>query len=201
MNGHAKRRQRIIRQIKDAALDLYKECGEQKVSMDAIAARACVSKVTIYKYFHSKTGLRKEVIGQYTDELLAETERALEGDLNIVDKLKIILLAEANAPRLANSQELFELLDDDVSKDREIVRILQDRIRALMYRVYQEGVKEGYIDISLSFELVNLYAEIFQAGIKAKATQLEAILDDPGSFEKLMHLFYFGIFEKKSPPG
>ncbi|MCL4560567.1 MAG: TetR/AcrR family transcriptional regulator [Chloroflexi bacterium] len=197
MNGHDRRRQRISERIKKVALELYKSFGVEKVSMDEIAARADVSKVTIYKYFHSKAGLRREVIRLYTDEILEEIEKALEDNHNIVEKLKIIMLAEANAPKLADSRGLIELLEKDDQNDGGGPGILQNRIREILFRVYQEGIQEGYIDAGLSFELLNLYAEIIQAGFKGKVMDLQPVLADPQSFEKLLHLYFFGIFQKK----
>ncbi len=196
MNGHDRRRQRIIDRIKKSALELFKTCGVNKVSMDEIAARADVSKVTIYKYFHSKEELQREVINLYVDEILAATEKALDSDLNVIEKLKIIMLAEANSPRLADSQALFELLEKDGQTEGGRQGSLKNRIRDIMYRIYQEGQEEGYIEESLSFELLNLYSEIYQAGFKAKSMDLEAVLADPEAFEQLLHLFFFGIIRR-----
>ncbi len=65
-----------------------------------------------------------------------------------------------------------------------------------MFRVYEEGKREGYIEESLSFELLNIYSEIFQAGFKAKLVDLEAVLNDPETYEQLLHLFFFGIMRR-----
>jgi AcrR family transcriptional regulator len=193
MNGHDRRRQQISERIKKTALELFKAHGVEQVSMDAIAEKADVSKVTIYKYFQSKEELFRQVINLYIDEILAETEELLASDGDIVEKLKILLLAQANAPQLADSEALSVLLDPGDPTQPGLKR----RIRDLMYRIYEEGKQEGYIEESLSFDLLNLYTEIFTAGFQAKSKDLAAVLADPQTFEQLQRLFFFGFVRKE----
>lgn len=192
MNGHDRRRQRISAQIQKAALELFKTHGVEPVSMDQIAAQAGVSKVTIYKYFQSKEELFRQVIRLYIDEILAETEALLAGDGDIVAKLKILMLAQANAPQLTDSAALAALLDSGDPAQPG----LNDRIRGLMARIYAEGQQQGVIDESLSFEMLSLYTEIFTAGFQAKSRDLAAVLADPQAFEQLQRLFFFGFVRK-----
>ena len=189
MNGHEKRRHRISERILQNALELFKNYGVDQVSMDQIAAKAGVSKVTIYKYFHSKEALQREVIKRYIDEIMAATEKALDSQIDIIEKLKIIMLAEANAPQLADSQALGEILETDAQS-------LENQIRGLMYKIYEQGKREGYIAENLSFELLDMYAEIIRAGFKAKLMDLEPILNDSAAFEQLLNLFFFGFIQQ-----
>jgi len=192
MNGHDKRREQISRRIKKSALELFKAHGVEKVNMDEIAAQAGVSKVTIYKYFHSKEELFQQVINLYLDEILADTEKMLDSDLSIIDKLKMLMLAQANAPQLADTETLSAHLDSGSPAQPGP----KSRIRDLMYRIFEEGKQEGYIEPSLSFDLLNVYIEIFTAGFQAKSKDLTSILADPLTFEQLQKLFFFGFIRK-----
>lgn len=193
MNGHDRRRQQISGRIKKTALELLKAQGVEQISMDAIAEKANVSKVTIYKYFQSKEELFRQVIDLYIDEILAETEELLAGEGDIVEKLKILMLAQANAPQLADSEALSALLDPGQAAQPG----LKSRIRDLMYRIYEEGKLEGYIEDSLSFDLLALYTEIITAGFQAKSKDLAAALADPQMFEQLQRLFFFGFVRRE----
>jgi len=193
MNGHEKRRQRIRERILQNTLELFKIQGVDQVSMDQIAAKAEVSKVTIYKYFHSKEALQREVIKRYIDEIMAATEKALDSQMDIIEKLKIIMLAEANAPQLADSQALSEILETD---DQTTGNSLKIRTRGLLYKIYEQGKREGYIAKNLSFELLDMYAEIIRAGFKAKLMDLEPILNDSAAFEQLLNLFFLGFIQQ-----
>jgi AcrR family transcriptional regulator len=193
MNGHERRRQQISERIKKTALELFKANGVEQISMDGIAEKADVSKVTIYKYFQSKDELLRQVVNLYIDEILAETEEMLAGDGDIVEKLKILMLALANAPQPADSETLSILLDPGDPTQPG----LKSRIRDLMYRIYEQGKQEGYIEESLSFDVLNLYTEIFTAGFQAKSKELAAFLADPQTFEQLQQLYFFGFLRKE----
>ncbi len=189
MNGHDRRRQRIIDRIKKSALELFTRYGADKVSMDEIAARAHVSKVTIYKYFHKKEELYGEVIDLYLDEILAATEKVLDSDLNFTEKLKFTLAAKVNSPQVADGQALFDLSEKFGRTAEGGQGSLNNRIRELMYRFYEQGKKEGYIEEGIPFELLYLYTEIFDAGFKAKSIDLKPILADPQAFDQLLNLY------------
>ena len=60
--------------ILDAALDSFLELGFANTSMDAVAARASVSKATIYAHFSGKLDLFAAVIGQGCDSHFAEAD-------------------------------------------------------------------------------------------------------------------------------
>src|SRR5271157_1863994 len=194
MNGHEKRRQWIVDRIKKSAFELFTKYRADQVRMDEIASRADVSKVTIYKYFHNKEQMYREVINLYVDEVLAATEKVLLSDLDFTEKLKFTLVAKLNSPKVADGQALFDLLDKYGQPGDARQESLKERIKKIMFKFYEEGKKAGYIEDSLSFETLYLYSEIFDAGIKAKSTDLKAILADPEAFDQLMHLYYFGVF-------
>jgi AcrR family transcriptional regulator len=196
MNGYNRRRERIMERIQTSALELFTSTDADRVSMDAIAARAKVSKVTIYKYFHSKENLRQEIIKRYIDESLANIQEVLDSDLDFFEKLKITLMAQLNSLKVAGSQALFDLLESDSQSEGEGQDSLQKRIREIMYCFYEQGKKEGYIDESLSFETLYLFSEIFQAGFKALWSNYAPNSIDAERLEQLLHLCFYGIIRR-----
>lgn len=64
--------------IIEATLELLAERGFQAATMDAIAARACVGKNTIYRRWSSK----EELVADAVRELTAEADLKQEGDLH-----------------------------------------------------------------------------------------------------------------------
>jgi AcrR family transcriptional regulator len=197
MNGHERRRQRITDRIKKSALELFTTHGADKVSMDEIADKADVSKVTIYKYFHSKQKLQREVMDIYIDQILDATEKVLYSDMNFTEKLKFTLGAKLNSPKMADSPDLFEMLDKYGQTEGGSQERLKKRIKEIMFRFYEQGKKEGYIQKSIPFEIFYLYSEIFDAGVKAKSIELKSILADPEAFDQLLQVYYFGVFRRK----
>jgi AcrR family transcriptional regulator len=193
MNGHDRRRQRITDRIKNSALELFTKDGADQVSMDEIAERAEVSKVTIYKYFHSKEDLHREVISLYIDAILAETEKVLGSDLDFMEKLKFTLTAKLNAPKMADNQTFIELFERDGLGGEG----LQNRIKGIMFRFYEEGKRKGFIEESIPFDTLYLFSEIFQAGVKAKLDEMQPVLADPKAFDQLLQVYFFGVFRRK----
>ncbi len=75
--GSAVKRQAIL----DAARDLFVRQGVDRVSMDAVAAHAKVSKATVYEYFGDKRRLFLAILAAATESLEAHTRRAIEAHL------------------------------------------------------------------------------------------------------------------------
>jgi AcrR family transcriptional regulator len=198
MNGHDRRKQRIKEHIQNIALDLFISRSIDQVNMDEIAARAKVSKVTIYKYFHSKEELHKKVFTRYFKEILDATEKLLDSDMDFMEKFKITLGAKAIFPKVVDSLSFFEVFENVHPIDpMDPESSPKNKIRELMYRFYEQGKREGYIDHSLPFDLLYLYQQIFQAGAKAKAAEFEVLLANQENLEKFLNLFYFGIIQRK----
>jgi len=194
MDGRQKRSQQIIDRIKESALELFTAQGVEKVSMDEIARQADVSKVTIYKHFHSKDALHRAVIDLYSDRVLASVEAVLASDLDFLEKFRLITMAQVNRPQMASSDYLFELL----AKDARTGGQLAARLKQIIFRFYEEGQRDGYIDKDLPFEIFYLYSEVYQAGYQAKLAEAEEVLVDKDAVEKMTHLFFFGIIRRNA---
>ena len=120
MDKRKQRSQNKIEHIKHTALELIAAYGIDKVSMDEIAAKANVSKVTIYKYFNSKDELYTETISLLIDEILANTEAILNSDREFLDKLKSILELQADSLQMVSANYLFQLWEQDKQATRSI---------------------------------------------------------------------------------
>ncbi|MBH1933431.1 TetR/AcrR family transcriptional regulator [Streptomyces sp. AV19] len=98
---HTRRSERSRRAILDAALALSGESGYQRLTIEAIAARAGVGKQTIYRWWPSKAAV-------LLDAFIALGEEAAEGETELPDTgdleadLKLVVRAtvdELNSPR------------------------------------------------------------------------------------------------------
>lgn len=72
--------------ILDAARELFVADGFDRTSVDAVAARAGVSKRTVYDYFGDKQGLLRAVVDGLEDSLLASIRSTLADTLDAVSK-------------------------------------------------------------------------------------------------------------------
>ncbi len=192
MDGRTKRTQRIQARIKETALRLFASYGVEKVSMDEIAEQANVSKVTIYKYFHSKEDLHREVVNLFADQVIAATETLVNSDLDFMEKLKLTLSVKTSPMAMDSNRYFIDLL----KQDQQAQGRLNQRIKEIIKRFFEEGQRQGYIDENLPFEILYLHSQIYQAGFEAMLGEVEATVKDEESLGKLLDLYYFGILKK-----
>lgn len=79
--------------ILDAAEELFVSSGYELTSVDAIAARAAVSKRTVYDHFGDKKSLFQSVVGRVDDALLETTRAAVQQEITDGRDLRDALLA------------------------------------------------------------------------------------------------------------
>jgi AcrR family transcriptional regulator len=192
MDGRTKRTQRIMERIQRAALELFAAQGVDAVTMDDIAARARVSKVTVYRHFHSKEALQRRALDLYVDQVLAASEALLNSDLDFMEKLRRLLMLQLEKPAVASSQHLFELLD----RDQQAGGRVNAELKRLIARFYAAGQQAGVIDDALPLELLYQHSAIYQAGFRALLGQPESAALDNEQLSKLVWLFFFGIVKR-----
>lgn len=191
MDKRKQRSQKKQDHIKKIALELFSTYGFDKVSMDEIAEKAGVSKVTIYKYFGSKDDLYAEVISIFIDETLSASEAALNSDMPFLDKLKFMLTTQAESSSLVSFDTLYQVWENDDTAQK-----IQERVMNLMHQFYEEGRSKGLIHEHVTFETVMQYSEIFRAGIKATFLDKHLPLDKQ-VLDALYDVYFFGIIKRK----
>ena len=197
MEKHDKRTQTKIDQIRTTALELFATYGVDKVSMDEIAEKANVSKVTIYKYFHSKEELYAAVIDLFVEQTLAATEAVFNSDMDFLEKLKFVLLRKAESTQVTSWRYLMQLLERDTQTAIDVGKNLQGKVKELMRSFFEDGKRQGYIDEQASFEVLYLYSEVFRAGLKAKSAEHEPLLNDKTALGELVNLYFFGLIKRR----
>ncbi len=91
--GSAQKRAAIL----DAARELFLTDGFDRSSVDAVAARARVSKRTVYDYFGDKRALLLAVVEQALSSLMERVGRAVDEDLAGTGDLEASLIAFARS--------------------------------------------------------------------------------------------------------
>lgn len=139
-------------QILAGALSLFREVGYERASVDAIAARAGVSKATIYSHFRDKRELFRATFGAETESIrakflaLLETPSGdIEGDLRRIGS-ELIRLATAPA-----SVCRFRIVVAEVERFPELARELHTCGLAVgherMARYFQRAGGMGLLEV------------------------------------------------------
>jgi AcrR family transcriptional regulator len=129
------------RALLEATLREFVARGYEAMSLEAIAAAAGVSKLTLYRHWESKLALVRELLQSVSDETPIEDQGSLEENLRVLLReayqASITSLAGQIIPRLveevASHPELLEVYQ------KEILRPRLERLKVLIARAHERG--------------------------------------------------------------
>ena len=173
-----------------AALDLFVERGFAATRLDDVAARAGVSKGTLYLYFESKEALFKAVIEEAIVPLLAAAEdeiAAYRGDS--VDLLRRLLFGwweQIGATRLAGVPKL---LIAEARNFPSVAQYYHDTVlvrgRALLRTLLQRGIERGeFRTLDLETAIDVIYAPLMMLVVWRSSMRFCARDTDPATYLK-----------------
>ncbi|HWU77314.1 MAG TPA: TetR/AcrR family transcriptional regulator [Rhodanobacter sp.] len=138
--------------ILEAAKSLFIRNAFAGTSMDAIAADAGVSKLTVYSHFGDKDNLFREVIRSRIQDLLPEQTYAYDPQEDIHDVLLRVALKHAHLDCNAETVGTFRaILSDCRQGNPRYGKLIWEegatRTHGLMERLLQQAVDAGQLDI------------------------------------------------------
>lgn len=132
---------------------LFRENGLYKTSMDEFASLLGISKKTIYKYFHSKENLVKEITTFWVNSSTARVDRIVQSKTDIITKF--VKLLEDYSCELSKVSDKwvsdFQIHYPDIWKSVEEFR--EEKIFYYARKLFKQGLKEKYV-INIPTELV-----------------------------------------------
>ncbi|MFE4796655.1 TetR/AcrR family transcriptional regulator [Streptomyces sp. NPDC056708] len=169
-----RRSERSRRAILEAALELCTEKGYGRVTVEAIAARAGVSKKTIYRWWPSKSAVMLEA---FTDALVGTTPFVDTGDIaadlrvNVMGAVKL-LSTPPYGPAYAGI--LSEVHHDDALAETVRTKLIDPRFNeavARLRRAQEQGQIPPGADLPLAVEM--LYGPVYYRHVLRKPAQDE----------------------------
>lgn len=134
--------------ILTSALDLFRQYGYRRTSMEDIARAAAVAKGTLYLYFKSKDELF-EAIGRSLAEQIDEgVTRAEALDAALEPKLTALMEAKLGFIYrwILSSPHAAELVDSGSRLSNDVFGDVHDRFYSAVRRLVREGVAAGELD-------------------------------------------------------
>ena len=171
-----------------AALDLFVERGFAATRLDDVAARAGVSKGTLYLYFEIKEALFKAVIEEAIVPLLASAEDVIANDQGTsIDLLRRLLNGwweQIGATRLAGVPKLI------IAEARNFPAVAQYyhdavivRGRALLRTLLQRGIERGeFRPLDLETAIDVIYAPLMMLVVWRSSLCFCAKETDPATY-------------------
>ena len=173
-----------------AALDLFVERGFAATRLDDVAARAGVSKGTLYLYFESKEALFKAVIEEAIVPLLASAEDVIANDQGTsIDLLRRLLNGwweQIGATRLAGVPKL---IIDEARNFPAVAQYYHDAVivrgRALLRTLLQRGIERGeFRPLDLETAIDVIYAPLMMLVVWRSSLCFCAKETDPATYLK-----------------
>ncbi len=145
---HVRRKEARPGELLDAALDLFVAKGFAATRAEEVAAKAGVSKGTLFLYFKSKEELFeavvRETIGNQINQGLAEVE-SFDGET--IDMLKFAMFAWWERVGNTKASGISKLVMSEASNFPELANFYQDNVvkpgRLLIRAILQRGVDRG----------------------------------------------------------
>lgn len=194
MDGFERRRLQKMDAILDAALELFKQYGYNKVSVSEIAEKASVSQVSIYNFFISKDNLKAVLIDKLWDEYYASMIGVVEGSGSVRFKLNRLFYTILDFVR----KNSMGLLVDTIKMRMETERLNGDgqfkHLQQMTIGLVEQGKRDGAIRASISTQVVVSYLEIMRFYLVNSADVVTQFEGKPELLEALIDLFLDSIF-------
>jgi len=182
MNGYEKRKEMKKAAIVKATQELVFKNGVAETSIEAIAKKAQVSKVTIFKHFTSK------------ENLVDEFEKLVASEISAKEKISSVLVASDNGAEAIGSNFFNSIIWNDPLIQFEYNKIASERALPAIASIFMQGKAEGIIDEDITTEALMAYIGA-----------LMSIFNDPDFLKSsqeyknsISKLYFYGIFGKKS---
>lgn len=154
ISGHARKRLAIM----NAARILFLSQGYSATAVDAIAARAFVSKQTLYNHFGSKERLFSEMVDEFITSALPAALHA-ESASSVSASLEIVAETLADLLMRPDTVSLYRLALTESERHPELGRLLVDRaetpmLNAIMKALLREGLRDQKAGRALAIGLI-----------------------------------------------
>lgn len=166
MNGYTKRTEQKRTAIIKAAQELFAQQGVSAVRITDIAARAGVSRVTIFKYFEDKDTLAKEAMVSWIGLLISEYEGIVKSDMPFYQKLLKLASTKLAGREKIGEQYIHTTAWDDPQLMRLIGELTAAHTLPIIMRFLDDGKQSGDIDPALDNEAIMAYFSAFGPIIK-----------------------------------
>lgn len=146
--SHQRRKAERPQELLDAALNLFVEKGFAATRIDEVAARAGVSKGTLYLYYASKEELLKAVIAQRLSSQIAEGARQVaEHEGSCAELLLTVLSTWWEQVFNSDASGVFKLIITEVRNFPDIAEFYFREVvepgQNLIGSVVQRGIERG----------------------------------------------------------
>jgi len=174
------------------ALELFDQYGFDKVTVTEIAAKAHVSKVSIYNFFESKDNLRRIIIKDMLDESTEKIKTLIEKEGDFIEKIESYIQIRTWYFGKYSLRFFFEA----VESDPELRRYLDDfnaSSKQLLMTFIEKGKRSGIFSQDASDAAIEIYIDMIQTYFMHNKEIRDRIEHNPELARELNMLFMDGL--------
>jgi TetR/AcrR family transcriptional regulator len=161
---HTRRKEARPAELLDAALELFVEKGFAATHVEEVAARAGVSKGTLFLYFPSKEDLFKEVVRRNIAGRIVEWNAQFESfEGSTAEMLRLAMRQWWEQLGATSASGIIKLVMGEARNFPEIAKFYQHEViepgHELMRRVLQRGIDQGeFRPVNLDYAIYSVIA-------------------------------------------
>lgn len=174
-----------LERLRQKAEELFFTYGYGGVSVDQIASEAGISKMTVYKHFHSKEDLLVDVLTDYIDRVFIIIMEKVNENYHTVEKIEAIFNYT-----IQEAQKFPPILTRDVFKYPSIMdrvgKYKINKAKKMWKIILEDGMKKGEIrpiDVDFVCELL--------MGLPYAFVDTDYFKDEAGISELMVKLYDF----------
>lgn len=179
----SRRRQAIL----DAATEEFCRSGFEHARMEAIAARACIGKSTIYEYFPSKDALLRAVGEKMAEHAAHEIQTVLQSELSFRSKI-IGYMRFLDSLIAQMGEKIIQLFREDSSHTlmdelgREYAAMIEHALVSEVERAKHAGELDPQLDAAVAVTLLrSIPCAIFHGSDVAVESLVDLLLRGMGA--------------------
>lgn len=186
MNGFEIRRENKMKDILNAALQLFSMKGIKNVSIAEIAKNANVSQVSIYNFFQSKENLARHAFFKIMDDIMNDMEVLIECDLSFKEKVnKMHFISSEAGDKFSEIFNQIEFINDPMIQ-KFLDEYGENKTIPLFMKLIRQGKVEGELDSDISSDSILIYIHAINKALQSNLSI--KIKSDLGK------LFFYGLF-------
>ena len=161
---HTRRKEARPGELVDAALDLFVEKGFAATRAEEVAARAGVSKGTLFLYFQSKEELLKAVVEQNISSHFKEWNHTFDSfEGSSADMMGLCMHTWWDQVGASKASGIAKLMMSEAKNFPDIAKFYQQEVvepgQTLIRRILQRGIDDGeFRDMDLDYAVYNIVA-------------------------------------------
>lgn len=186
MNGFEIRRENKMKDILNAALQLFSMKGIKNVSIAEIAKNANVSQVSIYNFFQSKENLARHAFFKIMDDIMSDMEVLIESNLSFKEKVnKMHFISSEAGDKFSEIFNQIEFINDPMIQ-KFLDEYGENKTIPLFMKLIRQGKLEGELDSDISSDSILIYIHAINKALQSNSSI--KIKSDLGK------LFFYGLF-------